>query len=106
LRLSGGALLYNDDQCDFTALDPATGACLWSWDHIFALDVVPESSLAGSGAVLYVQREEPYFNSTNAGYGCSFCAPENDWLYAVNPRTGAPWWRYLMGTIQIASFFH
>lgn len=83
-----------------SAYDTASGRTLWrdntpptgmSWD------LSPQISPAGESGVAYLMgvQASPYLPpfgdcTSNCGY---------TWLYAVNVRTGAPWWRVRMGYI-------
>ncbi|HEX9035376.1 MAG TPA: PQQ-binding-like beta-propeller repeat protein [Ktedonobacterales bacterium] len=96
LRAAGGALLYSDGVWLY-AIDPANGARLWR-QNSFMVDSVPQASpTASGGSVLYILRYERDPNLLHAF--CIFCL-EDAWVYAVNPRTGASWWRYHLGTAQ------
>jgi outer membrane protein assembly factor BamB len=95
---------YNPTGVSFTAYDAATGRFLWqdntprvgvTWD--FTPVATP---LAANGAVYLLGIEsDPYIQDI---FTCVIFCPGVSWLYAVNPHTGAPWWRVRMGYAQLA----
>ena len=103
LRPSGGALLYGDGIWLY-AVDPANGARLWRQTSSFMVNSVPwDSPTDAGGSIVYILRYERDPDPFRI-FKCVVLCPNDAWVYAVNPRTGAPWWRFHLGTVSTAHF--
>jgi outer membrane protein assembly factor BamB len=100
---AAGFVGFNPTGSLLTAYDVANGAPLWrdntpptgiSWD--LSNQTTP---LGGDGVVYLVGiQADPFVQDR---FTCAvFCAGVS-WLYAVNVRTGAPWWRVRTGYVQL-----
>ncbi len=100
---AAGFVGFNPTGSLLTAYDVAAGTPLWrdntpptgiSWD--LSNQTTP---LGGDGVVYLVGiQADPFVQDR---FTCAvFCAGVS-WLYAVNVRTGAPWWRVLTGYVQL-----
>lgn len=102
LRATGGILLYFDGIWLY-AVDPANGARLWRQNAFIATSVPWASPTTGGSSVVYLLRYERNPDPFRI-FTCVIFCPGDVWVYAVNPRTSAPWWRYHLGTAQAAHF--
>jgi outer membrane protein assembly factor BamB len=92
-----GSLLWAFDKVNGTLLwrdnSPPTGI---SWD--LSAQMTP---LGGNG-VVYLEGIESNF--IVHPFTCLVFCPGVSWLYAVNIRTGAPWWRIPTGYVSLVHF--
>ncbi len=102
--LSRGWAGYNPTRSLLTAYDAASGRALWrdntprvgiSWD------MSPAINPWGGSGVLFLMgiQADPYIQDL---FKCVIFCPGVSWVYAVNVRTGAPWWRVRMGYVTLS----
>lgn len=103
--------LVEADMNGVRALDTMTRATLWSWQATpsaspvdLAASAPAVTSLPGDGGVVYIERTETSADTLSGafgwrGYSSGLCVAPT-WVYAVNARSGAPWWRIQIGTTR------